>query len=253
MGGDVLDLISRKEQIGFTGSLIRARALLDRVPADWQPEVQLEEPTQVRPSDWRDELAKLQLHAIESQEFIAGALKLPRGAGDWAVTFYHLGLDNQGAILFPYFDDKQELVGCKVRYPNGERVSLPGSRYPCLYGAWRGEVWPSWSVLIAEGETDSIWSAWALSGRNTRVFGAPGAGATPTEQMLAPLRHARLVYLGFDADGAGDSATYRWSVALTSAGIPSCRLPIPRGEDIRSSEVGIDELLANAYYSEEST
>ena len=241
-GGDVIDLIARKESIGFTGALIRARALLASIPTDWRPTAELAPPPESTPDDWCDGLHALQEQAYSRASYVAATLRVPEEWGKYLVSTYKLGLDDQGALCFPYYSDVGELIACKVRYPDGSKVSLPGSRYFDLFGVVAPRRDHEVFALICEGETDMLWAK-ANAPADVRVLGAPGAAATPTDRMISPCIDAELTFLAFDPDDAGVKGAFRWYEALTQHDVMAVFVEIPEGLDLRRTKTPLPELL----------
>lgn len=146
----------------------------------------------------------------------------------YVVEEWRWGAKTAPAIAyFPHFDPAGHPTGIKLRdVKTLRRWNVVGSRFPFLYGQWRDN--DARRVLVAEGETDTVWAAWTLRDAPTAVLGLPaGASQVPTPVMLTYLR-GRAVTLGFDGDQAGRDATAAWVSALGEAD----DLAVPDGLDL---------------------
>ena len=148
----------------------------------------------------------------------------------YAAEEWRWGAKTAPAIAYlPHFDPAGKPTGIKLRDVRTlRRWNVVGSRFPFLYGSWRPDPDPFSRVLVAEGETDTVWAAYTLRGLSVRVLGLPsGANQAPTPAQLLALR-GRAVTLGFDGDDAGREATQLWIGALGVCGV----LEVPDGLDL---------------------
>jgi hypothetical protein len=259
-GGDVYDFIGRMEAMGFAGSFAKAQQLVQAVPTDWEPTLRLDA-TIWGPNDWGYFVWGAIGAGKSDPPTLARAAGFDAALGDtlvqWGVGFGTeeiFGHDLAAHTLWPHWGRNGNLTGCKTRAPDGDKWSLPGSKYETLYGAWRtqrhmyGE--PSTCAVIAEGERDTVWAAYRSQVEDLRVdtFGLPrGAQSAVTEDMLAIVRDYRGVYLAFDADDSGETATRLWRHALKNAGVPDVwRIMLPEDEDISSAGIELTHLLQGA-------
>jgi hypothetical protein len=150
----------------------------------------------------------------------------------------------------PHWDADGMLTGAKIRRVDGSRAAIPGSTFRHLYPAW----WPqrTSTVLLTEGETDFAWAAMETGLMDVRSIprGAPGLADPLSPDDLAnvkALSNWDVVWLGFDADDAGDAATLRWKDALYRNAYCSevRRVSIPHGHDLRSSRLSLAEMLVS--------
>lgn len=157
------------------------------------------------------------------------------------------GVDDLGRVVMPHWDAAGELTGAKLRAPDGTKSAVPGSRFTQLYLSWIRPTTKR-AVILCEGETDS---AYALRHMQTQacaysdVRGTSGAGHKPTDEDLDQLAVWDTVYTAFDGDAAGAEATARYAEALRDR----CEvraLPVPGGEDLRSTDITVNALVAMA-------
>ncbi len=245
--GDVVDLVRLARGVGFLEAcriaveeLIPAMERSEWRPADRAPVVE-------RSAATHDELLKV-LCRIQGRDDLYPFLE--RKGIDASLVFYvhndwEWGTFRTPAptVYFPHRDWSGHLTG--IRYRSVRRDSTRwterGSRFPALYGAWRDHGQPS--VILCEGETDTISAAWQLQGRPFDVLGLPaGAAQKPPEESVKRLAMRR-VFLAFDADLAGRIATARWREALAGDALV---IPIPEGEDVLSCGIPITDLIAEA-------
>jgi len=147
------------------------------------------------------------------------------------------GVDDRANVVVPHYDRDFLMTGAKVRSPDGQKWSFPGSEYDNLYGCWtrpaRGD-----RLLLTEGETDFAHACHYARGDGVAVRSLPsGAGGkTPRPAWLAEVRGFARVYLAFDGDRAGEASTDVWSSYLlqSSDGPEVWRCRIPEGRDLRS-------------------
>jgi hypothetical protein len=222
-GGDMFSLIQRVERTSFPEALDRAREMLTVLPrAGYQP------------------LPKAPPVSIHSQAYeIDQARWHAREIGKWNAyvrDVWGLGIDQHGTIYFPHWDTEGNLTGCKLRFLDGSKKSLRGSRYTDLYGSWLDRHYAD--ALLCEGESDAVFAA--TQDRHVDVFALPrGAGSDVLSGWVEHVGDG-LVYLAFDGDAAGRAATARWMEKLPGARV----LPIPEGHDLRSAGIPLDQLFS---------
>lgn len=142
-------------------------------------------------------------------------------------------------VSIPHLDRDGALTGVKYRdYLDRERRwGILGSRFFELYGAWRDQG--RRNVVLCEGESDTVWAAHQLAGRDCDVLGlATGAGQHPTVSNLEELE-GREVWIMFDGDEAGDRAAKLWKSRLARGHI----VEVPAGEDLMSCNIPVAHLL----------
>lgn len=228
--GDVYDLVRKAEGISFPEAVARCRDFAKRVPQSYEGH---RPSPRIRPApdpNWYGLLTESQ-HRLEDQI-----------GGEWG-----WGLDVNGNLLFPHYDQTGQLTGVKVRASSGQKWSWPGSSYPRLYGAWRQRT--SESVFLAEGETDAVWASIALQSADLEnpphVLALPAGIHTFQQSYLEDLPFPGSIYLAFDADTQGYEGASSWLAILSDhPRLYVCYLP--EGEDLRSAEPDIAELLRDA-------
>lgn len=246
--GDVIDLIRLGQNLNFTDACTFAiDTLLPRYTVtEWVPTADGFAATiPATPEDLEVALAHLNygetfLDAfIAQKEAKAELLGLPRAFTQlWGWHGAYVGMP---VLVLPHRDWDGQLRGVRYRsIRRGNRWTEKGSRFDVLYGAWRDEGRPA--VLLAEGETDTVYAAWQLRDRPYDVLGLPsGAAQKPHEESVARLA-GRTVWIAFDADLAGNIASARWQGALSP--LSDVRIvKLPEGEDISSVGVGIESLM----------
>jgi DNA primase len=141
----------------------------------------------------------------------------------------------------PHRDWTGVLRGIRLRsIRRGNRWTVKGSRFEALYGAWRDRGLET--VLLCEGETDTVEAAYQLRTAAVDVMGlATGAAQKPPAEAVAQLA-GRRVWTAFDGDMAGRIATNRWAQALGA--IRVCNMP--DGDDICSAGVPVRTLMKEA-------
>jgi hypothetical protein len=154
---------------------------------------------------------------------------------DWGWT-----ATRERAIVMPHRGPDGALTGIKYR-ARDRKWNEPGSRFPNLYGIWRGLEAPT--VVLCEGESDTLWAAWSLRDEeDIAVLGLPsGAMQQLNSDWLAVLEGKSLV-LAFDADKAGMDAARRWHAARGDVLLAR----LPEGEDLLSCGIPVHELLDRA-------
>ncbi len=263
-GSDVFDLLQRKLNLDFSEALEHATGLFQSLPADYEPQrVQVKRGD---PSDWaadveqaRARAAEKDAHGILSMLTGLASAENPAEAARWD-TFLRSqlgwGIADEG-VYMPHWSPDGQLTGCKIRKGNGERISKTGSRYDNLYASWLGTRHRD--ALLTEGETDCAWAMFQAAelGLPLNVYALPrGASNDPAAALqaitadfmtfLSKLRGT--IYLAFDPDTAGVTATRAWIAALDTAGfgdrVRVCSLPLHR--DLREARPDLRRLLEQA-------
>ena len=258
IGGDVFSLIMRVEGCSFPGAIQRSQELLEELPPDYAYDV-IVAPDSAGPDDWTQDIADGAARAVANPGAMAVSVgycdatqvALAYQWDDYLRTIWGWGIDADGAILQPHWSPELPpvLTGCKVRRGT-VRFSKKGSRFENLYGSWTGHI--NRDVLLTEGETDAAYAGWAAraAGIPIDVFGLPrGAGSEVRASWLSFLgKNVGVVYLAFDPDRAGVSATRKWIEALVSVGsFPDVRVCcLPLGQDLRAARPDLRTLLAAA-------
>lgn len=249
--GDVIDLIAAARNVGFTEACdIAVDELIPRfTDSDWQPSDGPAEKQYASPAALENALEALQPAPIHLQLFIDK--KAEKDPAFRQLPYWYLerewrwkgGYVGMPVVVFPHWDWNHELHGIKYRSVRRDtRWNEKGSGFVALYGAWKDCNFNT--VVLCEGETDTVFAAWQLQEEHIDVLGLPtGAGQKPPEEAVKRLA-GRRVYLAFDADMAGRIAFNRWSEALTESDVRV--VPIPDGEDICSCNIPIRDLLRGA-------
>lgn len=258
-GGDLFDLVMRSLSVPFPEARDVCEEMYQALPPGYVPPVE-QRRFEVNMDYWVNVLdqAKVRSRRTENAGLIALNSRLvdqsePDALRKALAYDDHLRewgwrLDADGSVLSPHADAYQQVTGCKVRTLDGRKRSLPGSKYPHLYGAWRGRRFER--VLLVEGESDAVYASFlaAQEGELIDVFALPsGAQQPPTAEHMSFLGNPRELYLAFDPDPAGVQATQMWIDALLQNGISSirvCRLPYNR--DLREARPVLRDLLAHA-------
>ena len=255
LDGDVFDLIIQLHGCTFPEAIQQAASFLDEIPEGYErPAYQVDVPKQT-PDDWASDVAAARARAAQPDHagilaarvgFAATSDALLCARWDEYLRSWGWGINGLGEILIPHWSAAKELVGCKVRKPSGEKVSLGGSRYSGqLYGAWRGRR--EQDVLLLEGETDCVFAGWLARSENVAVdvFALPsGANEDVKPEWVEFLKGARTVYLAFDPDEVGVEATWKWIKALAGFDTKVCCLPL--GRDLRDAQPVLRNLLSAA-------
>lgn len=123
---------------------------------------------------------------------------------------FHTRVDNAGTIHVPHLQgDKDPLVyGVKLRQPNGQKTSVPGSTFTYRLYSPTGWMYLNKSArcIITEGESDS-WAMWHKIGDSgIDVFALPSGASAWKDHWLEDLQPYGTVLLCFDNDRAGEQA-----------------------------------------------
>lgn len=259
LDGDVFDLIQQLYGCSFTDAVTQAASLLDEVPDSYVPPVLEVQKKSFEPADAaqrvnaaRARAADADHHGILAARIGYADVSQPAICAAWDEYIrgtWGWGINELGEILMPHWSASGQLVGCKVRHPNGARTSIDGSDYTGqLYGAWLGRR--NKDVLLTEGETDAVYAGWQAKeeGIGIDILSLPsGAGDDVNPEWIAFIKNARTIYIAFDPDEAGVRATWRWIKALNSAGVRGYKVcALPLGRDLRDARPTLSHLLAAA-------
>jgi DNA primase len=160
----------------------------------------------------------------------------------------------QRRLMFPLADARGRVVGFQARKLHdddplrGKYVNSPESelfhKSNVLYGLHlaRGAISKQDRALVVEGNTDVL--ALRQAGH---VAVVASMGTALTQQQLRELaRLTRRLYLCFDADAAGESATLRGMELAADRGLDVRIVPLPPGLDPADVAEKFDELLGRA-------
>lgn len=253
-GGDIFDLIMRRDGCTFPGALERAAELLRELPPGYEPPT-VELPVRHDPTDWADEVALARTRATLQDGILAMRMRYApaddlrlcsawdtylRGTWGW-------GVSESGQIYMPHWAPDGTLTGCKKRDGAGRKDSMPGSRYTHLYGSWLGRRHRD--VLITAGESDAAYAGWSAAADHLGidVFGMPrGEKSNIDPAWLDFLRGASRIFLALDPDEAGVEGTRRWIEMLQghTRDVRVCTLPL--GRDLREARPDLRHLLSQA-------
>jgi DNA primase len=216
----------------------------------------------------RDYLGGRSLGEDVSKEFRLGlspvATELARKAAEKGFTRVELtaaGLTNRrgndyftGRLMFPLADARGRVVGFSARKLRDDDplqakyVNSPESelfhKSAVLYGLHlaRTAIAKQERAIVVEGQTDVI--ALRQAGLEPVVA---SMGTALTEAQLRELRRlTRAIFLCFDADAAGQSATLRGMELAASQGFEVKVVPLAPGLDPADAPEGFSELLGRA-------
>lgn len=165
----------------------------------------------------------------------------------------HFGLGyshEKNALSFPYWHDDGTVTGIKYRHSDGSKSSESGSKRS-LYNIT--DVIGAPTVLIAEGESDTISVFSNTNPKRLAVCGSPGAGVSERAwaNWSVDFLFARRIYIAFDADEAGMRGS---EIAMQVLGSERCVRVVPtRGKDLSEhimnggtlGEIGVAEANSN--------
>lgn len=241
--GDVVDLVAELEGLSASDAVVRCAQLFSQEDSHTY-----ERPTapkkKVVARDISTVFEELREEEGDDERETLGALLRSKGnSQEEFEAFVHdrwqwTGVVD-GVVAIPHRNRDDTLSG--IKYRAGDRKwSEDGSRPYELYGAWHDRGLDR--VIVCEGESDTVWAAWALRDEAVDVFGLPsGASQQVRDEWLALLRD-REVTIAFDSDEAGMKAAAKW--CDVRPGTMVARLP--EGKDIVSCGIPIRELLDHA-------
>ena len=244
-GGDSFDLVSRVLGCSFSDSIKYVSRVGRKVPPPPPPTPKIFDSAGAQRL-----VTSAQQLALDSSGYLCVAADLSEKPDPW---YDHLlrrlrwGVQEDATVVIPHYE-LTRLTGVKYRAPDGTRWSFPYSRFEVLYGDFLPRLHRS--VVLTEGETDfaHAYRDENLHCRGVDVRGLPSGASTMLRSWPVDVaEHWDVVYLGLDADEAGEGATRRWIEALSEAGAKHVRtLPIPSGEDLRSCKTGLITLTENS-------
>jgi twinkle protein len=121
--------------------------------------------------------------------------------------FFDVKMDDTGAVIFPYYDTKKELVAQKVRWSLDEKKFgwLGAAKQSTLFG--QNKFASGQTITIVEGEFDAL-AFRDLSGEYPVVSVNNGAAsaANDIKKHLEYFKGFQKIYICFDADDAGRKA-----------------------------------------------
>lgn len=251
--GDVIDLVRIARGVGFLeASRVAVEELIPAMEASgWCPADRTPTDRVVKsPDELLSVLSRLAGWDGDADLATFVRNKGMGGLADYAATTWGWGAFRTPApvVYFPHWDWDGRMTAIRYRSVRRDttRWTERGSRFPALYGAWMDQGSPS--VLLCEGETDTVWAAWQIAnvGRQMDILGLPaGAAQKPPEAAVKRLA-MRTVYLAFDADMAGRIAVARWRESLDGVAYRTRRVPIPEGEDVLSCGIPTIDLIQAA-------
>jgi hypothetical protein len=238
--GDLFDLVRDQLGLSFPQALRWASELLATLPADYRPPSFKVAGRAAKPwsekqqAEWTRELERVQRESwvrfgtlTRLGGFPAGEARLwerhLRSWG-WVARRPHV-------LWIPHWSVDGALTGLRIRryrrrsadeeqfWTKERPLSIPGSSYPELYGAWHGRKHRT--VLLAEGEPDTVWADRQAHERGLPldVYGLPrGAGSRVSPAWLEFLEGAT-IFTGFDTDEAGCAMTEKFNAAAERAGL----------------------------------
>jgi hypothetical protein len=236
--GDAYDLIQRVESCGFTDSLLRARALLESMPAVWEG-TGAETRREFDRATAEELVDDARVRARDNLGWLCVAVGVVdrdadpayREAADvFLIAVWRVGLDTAGNTVIPHYDYSGQLSGVKFReLGGGDRWAMPGSRFDCLYGGWSPRQHRD--VVLCEGESDCWWAS--LQSPAADVLALPSGAGLFLPQWLT--LEADTLVLAFDGDDAGRAATAVWQHTILQDGRQrTVVLEPPDGHDLRS-------------------
>lgn len=131
--------------------------------------------------DWEAGVTKCeQAMAPHQWEFMANDLQLPQDS----LRAFRMGWSQaKGAYTFPMHDASGKVIGVRLRYPNGRKLSVKGSRSGLFM---HGADMSRGLLLVAEGPTDAA----ALHSLGYNVVGRPSCnGGTKYLYELVNWKH----------------------------------------------------------------
>lgn len=191
------------------------------------------------PDDWEGLIKFAKNKDIEMEVLNQAGLIVPRGESAGSTTLSTRGYYDRfrNRIIFPVFNLSNKVVGFGGRVLNEKDVpkylNSPESpiyqKGKILYGLnfSKDEIRKKRSAVLVEGYVDLL-SLYQAGIKN--VVASSGTAFTADQARLLS-RYAEGVYLLFDADTAGQSATFRSVDLLFSEGVEVFVVSLPKGED----------------------
>jgi DNA primase len=142
---------------------------------------------------------------------------------------YQIGWDKEReALVFPYYDTDGRCGGIKYRDARGNKWSAEGSRFRFFGPSIVGRD----TVVICEGESDTLRVRTALDSLQSQVAVAGTSGASLSDAHWSPMAIQLLftnrVFLLYDADEPGERCA---SAAMRVLGDKAIRIRPTRGKD----------------------
>jgi DNA primase len=196
------------------------------------------------PDDWEGFIRFAKTKDMEMEVLNQAGLVVPRSESS---GFYDRF---RNRIIFPIFNLSGKVVGFggRVLDDKDEPKYLNSPETPIyqkgkiLYGLnfSKDEIRKKGSAVLVEGYVDLL-SLYQAGIKN--VVASSGTAFTPDQARLLS-RYAERIYLLFDADTAGQSATFRSVDLLFSEGVEVFVVSLPKGEDPDSfvKKLGAEEL-----------
>jgi 5S rRNA maturation endonuclease (ribonuclease M5) len=242
-GGTVLDLIA--EFTGLEGDALahKAAELSDEESRDETPRISQRQKAEPKDLDKLLSDAHESLNSSRMDEF-QKYLREKRLDGEELETYL---MDEwewvpaEGNVVYcAHRDGSGKLTGIKKRKAEGKKGSVTGSEYLSLYGSWRDQGRKS--VVLCEGESDTVWAAWSLRELDYDVLGLPsGVNQAIRTEWLERLAD-RDVTIVFDSDGPGMKGAQIWIEKIPSAKLAR----VPEDEDLLSCGIPVRELIERA-------
>lgn len=134
-----------------------------------------------------------------------------------AIGFHHA----DHAWAFPMRDDLESTIGVRLRFPDGSKRAIPGSRAGLIHASLGESI--DGRIYVTEGESDAA----ALLDLGVQAVGRPGC-ATCTELLVAVVRRRRVgdvvVVADRDQQGLLGARTLAWALRAVA---PRVRVLIP--------------------------
>jgi hypothetical protein len=240
--GDSLDLVRKLMDAPLRSAIGKGAEILYSDPEADDPDLRRRESASPSPA-WEDRVRECSERAADHPELLAYAADL-EDVPPSLLLAWGWGLTEGADVTIPHRDALGNLTAVKVRSrdPSRKWRCHGGLGHP--YGSWK-LIQPArgGDLLLCEGESDTVVSH-AQANEQFGVLGLPSGAGTPVRTDW--LGGYDRVLLGFDGDDEGDLAASRWRSA---APIPSLRLPVPPGHDLRSAlagGTGIRDLIGSA-------
>jgi DNA primase len=191
------------------------------------------------PDDWEGFIRFAKTKDMEMEVLNQAGLAVPRSESSGSTTFTTRGFYDRfrNRIIFPIFNLSGKVVGFggRVLDDKDEPKYLNSPETPIyqkgkiLYGLnfSKDEIRKKGSAVLVEGYVDLL-SLYQAGIKN--VVASSGTAFTPDQARLLS-RYAEKIYLLFDADTAGQSATFRSVDLLFSEGVEVFVVSLPKGED----------------------
>jgi len=184
------------------------------------------------PPGWQNLSDYARKKGIPAELLLQAGLVMPRQGGGHYARF-------RDRLIFPIFTISGRVAGFGARLLDGEKKSAPKylnspetpvfEKGTFLYGLHlaREEIRRRKSVIVVEGYTDVI-AAFQAGFKN--VVASLGTALTPAQSRLMRAQ-AEKVIIAYDADSAGEAATWRGLKILQDAGCLVEVADLPEGSD----------------------